>query len=897
MMKENYNTPNSGCCGRPFPTAPENKCNYNDCCMNEYAYKQKACIREKQPDCEAQAVIPSITVETIDGITNLANCLVHVTSTNTTYYVDDKHRIMITWAGPVNIPGYDMVNNPRHFKNQIVSDIDQKIAVLYDNNGRGFTFAIDQDADFVQAVNAKLDEMAEDGVLADIVEPYLSDMTRQLNEQFDTLSDNVEDEIQTMNTGINNKLDAMDAKVNTLTSISPIAVGSVSDMTDHSKLYLLTTDGYWYYWDGSAWAAGGVYNSTPNAMFSIIGSMIASGTITQDKLNERISILSKATAVYPGKSVLTYASGTGPTLSNTADTNVLTFSTVDLNNITAFKIDKVKDGGNNICYCYYDSDDLTSYYLRNYSNLSNSPSAYDATNKIGYSDFTKNSLYDTFMVTVNDKFEIYTDPAKTDEPWKTGDNVMITATNLVTASNFTRGSALSGYLPDHTPDERPDYRLDKVDFTLTDEVKTLLSSASFYIEDDGLGSNNRILLWTPGVGQKMYSVANMLASSAYDPTTKRIDIGRFFGTNMDNYTYVTFHFPHSYNFPVLYTTALTRRNLNYDFLNSQGYGEIILPNDFKIVQDHDMCFYYQTFLTGVNVDMISMKQITNANINTSRVSWFNKDTAGTLNCTFRTKNNLQKTGYDLTKNITIDVVDKNAGSGTKKVLMIGDSLTQNGNYTQRLLDLFAEDTAMDIELLGTKGSAPNRREGRSGWNTHDYVTNSTKNGFTNPFYNALVDTFDFTYYMTQQGYSGVDYVFINLGTNDKGRADADIITDLEIMIDSIKTYDANIQVCLWLPPIRGLCQNVDQNNLLESFDALHIDKLFIDTYQNDSRVNLIPIHTNVNPYLDYPMVEAPISDTGSYSLTYTNNKVHPGVDGYYHIGDVLYAWIKFFAGQ
>ena len=94
------------------------KCNYNSCCMNEYTYKQKACIRNKQPDCEAQAVIPSITVETVDGITNLANCFVHVSSTNTTYYVDDKHRVMITWAGPVEIDAYDIETNELGLRSQ-----------------------------------------------------------------------------------------------------------------------------------------------------------------------------------------------------------------------------------------------------------------------------------------------------------------------------------------------------------------------------------------------------------------------------------------------------------------------------------------------------------------------------------------------------------------------------------------------------------------------------------------------------------------------------------------------------------------------------------------------------------------------------------------------------------
>ena len=49
----------------------------------------------------AKAVIPATTVETVDGITNLANCFVHVTGINTTFYIDDKHRPMMIWAGPV----------------------------------------------------------------------------------------------------------------------------------------------------------------------------------------------------------------------------------------------------------------------------------------------------------------------------------------------------------------------------------------------------------------------------------------------------------------------------------------------------------------------------------------------------------------------------------------------------------------------------------------------------------------------------------------------------------------------------------------------------------------------------------------------------------------------------
>ena len=80
--------------------------------VSEYPCKQRACIRNKQPDCLATAVIPLVTVETTDGITTLSNCMVHVTSNNTTYYLDDKHRIIIVWAGPVEIAEYDIDANP-----------------------------------------------------------------------------------------------------------------------------------------------------------------------------------------------------------------------------------------------------------------------------------------------------------------------------------------------------------------------------------------------------------------------------------------------------------------------------------------------------------------------------------------------------------------------------------------------------------------------------------------------------------------------------------------------------------------------------------------------------------------------------------------------------------------
>ena len=89
-------------CGRRFPKGETKPCSCNFG-LGEYRLNVKGCIRNKNPECPYNAVIASVTVETIDGIKNLADCFVHVVDINTTFYIDDKHRPIIIWAGPVEV--------------------------------------------------------------------------------------------------------------------------------------------------------------------------------------------------------------------------------------------------------------------------------------------------------------------------------------------------------------------------------------------------------------------------------------------------------------------------------------------------------------------------------------------------------------------------------------------------------------------------------------------------------------------------------------------------------------------------------------------------------------------------------------------------------------------------
>ena len=71
------------------------------------------------------------------------------------------------------------------------------------------------------------------------------------------------------------EVQALDSKISKIASGSPKAVSTISEMTDTTKNYVLTTDGNWYYHNGSTWVSGGVYQSTGLGEKSIISDNIA----------------------------------------------------------------------------------------------------------------------------------------------------------------------------------------------------------------------------------------------------------------------------------------------------------------------------------------------------------------------------------------------------------------------------------------------------------------------------------------------------------------------------------------------------------------------------------------------------------------------------------------------
>ena len=127
----------------------------------------------------------------------------------------------------------------------------------------------------VQAeINNKLDQMAEDGSLTKIIKDYVDPVQEafeaEINGEFTEYKNAVNANIATMNTKIDN-----------ITSGTPIPVSSTADMTDTSRIYLNTTNGYWYYYNGSAWTQGGIYQAvgvnTSSVTYGALDTTLKSG--------------------------------------------------------------------------------------------------------------------------------------------------------------------------------------------------------------------------------------------------------------------------------------------------------------------------------------------------------------------------------------------------------------------------------------------------------------------------------------------------------------------------------------------------------------------------------------------------------------------------------------------
>ena len=164
------------------------------------------------------------------------------------------------------ITNYELICKITEYLNNVISNlntVEENVTDAIDYINNYFN-----NLDLTEEVSNKLDEMALDGTLTNLIKDYVDPIYQAYTERI-----NAEVEEQNMQiSGQNSRIINIDNKVNSVASGSPAGVyDTVSDLQtadpSHDKIYVVIADGKWYYYSSSDtdWVAGGTYQATESS--------------------------------------------------------------------------------------------------------------------------------------------------------------------------------------------------------------------------------------------------------------------------------------------------------------------------------------------------------------------------------------------------------------------------------------------------------------------------------------------------------------------------------------------------------------------------------------------------------------------------------------------------------
>ena len=334
--------------------------------------------------------------------------------------------------------------------------------------------------------------------------------------------------------------------------------------------------------------------------------------------------------------------------------------------------------------------------------------------------------------------------------------------------------------------------------------------------------------------------------------------------------------------------------------------EILLPKQAVAVVGHEFNIYHKNVIFSSrdlsNYDVVWQLSDTTVQAYNYADCWRitpGADDVGEYTLTLTLRDRKTAAVY-ATQDMTLRIIANTAVAG-KNVLFIGDSLTFASIYPAEIQHNLSGGGISSLGVIsGTVSlndvSLTVNHEGRNGWASWNYAENESYNGYSNPFYNPDTATFDFAYYMAQQGYSGVDVVCLNLGTNGVG-AHISSMNGLNAMIESIHAYDASIPILVSLvPPVSGQdAWSVSANQKTGSAAYMrmrHHDLIaaYLAAYDGVlDNVAVTAVYLNVDPDNDFPTESVAMSSRNPTQTTRQTDRMHPSKYGYLKMADVYYA--------
>ena len=264
-------------------------------------------------------------------------------------------------------------------------------------------------------------------------------------------------------------------------------------------------------------------------------------------------------------------------------------------------------------------------------------------------------------------------------------------------------------------------------------------------------------------------------------------------------------------------------------------------------------------------------------------------------------------------------VHKTSPEGPRSMLVIGDSLTHAGVYTQHLMDLGNMDTHPIISLVGSYGTAPNLHEGYGGWTAKRFATHYTgkaREGYYkergSPFLYEDAQgnrALDVKRYFDEINDGNIpDFITIFLGCNDTFSATddtieariSDMFNHMDILIDAIRQAAPKAQIGLIAAVSAAASQDAfghdyknNQTRWQYKRNQHHVVLAMQEKYGHraEEGITLIPAYINIDTEHNFPTHSGPVNSRNDQKVTRQSNSVHPNANGYRQIGDSVFCWL------
>ena len=376
---------------------------------------------------------------------------------------------------------------------------------------------------------------------------------------------------------------------------------------------------------------------------------------------------------------------------------------------------------------------------------------------------------------------------------------------------------------------------------------------------------------------------------------------------LDDVIIAIIYIPSTGGYKYIYDCSKNNQNTIYD---NDGISDIPLPTIIDTMVNRELCIYYDTlsrFENAENLYRFSGDSSLRRNEYCLHYKPISSASDIQLYCV---RLNRSTAEAQETKEITLKANKLLTGNRvSKNICICGDSLVDNNYLAKEVYRMLSEDNDIDYKMIGTRGPEDGKHEGRGSWTWKNYLEGNEFAGKTNAFWDTDTGKLNFQKYCSNNGFSGIDYFLIELGTNDisQGITIYNTLESVEPFIARAKQFiDALLSPETGYPNCKigiGLISpgafyfyNTQANSYIFRKSANTLNIAYLKNFDAGKYNNNVTCFSwgSMTCKYSFPYTEEAISERFSEKCLVLSNNVHPTERGYRAWSDGFYNKIRGF---